>query len=135
VDIGRLTVKPETHMAFPFTIARAAAERRNGHAVAPPPTASVLGLGHYLPAEVLSTRRSQSESVWTPSGSCSAPGSARATPGERLAELTTHAGREALSDAGIGAGDVDLVLVATLNQDEVTPNAAPLVTHALGVPT
>jgi 3-oxoacyl-[acyl-carrier-protein] synthase-3 len=52
--------------------------------------------------------------------------------GERLQDLATAAGRQALDDAGVAATDVDLVLVATLAADELTPNAAPLVAHDLG---
>jgi 3-oxoacyl-[acyl-carrier-protein] synthase III len=52
--------------------------------------------------------------------------------GERLQDLATAAGREALAEAGVEAEDVDLVLVATLAPDELTPNCAPLVAHDLG---
>ena len=52
--------------------------------------------------------------------------------GERLQDLATAAGREALAEAGVDAEDVDLVLVATLAADELTPNCAPLVAHDLG---
>jgi 3-oxoacyl-[acyl-carrier-protein] synthase-3 len=52
--------------------------------------------------------------------------------GERLQGLATAAGRDALEQAGVDAADVDLVLVATLAADELTPNAAPLVAHDLG---
>ena len=52
--------------------------------------------------------------------------------GERLQDLATAAGRDALDEAGIRPEDVDLVLVATLAADELTPNAAPLVAHDLG---
>lgn len=55
-----------------------------------------------------------------------------AAPEERLAVHAAAAGREALNRAGIDAIDVDLVLVATTTSDEVLPNAAPLVAHALG---
>ena len=51
---------------------------------------------------------------------------------ERLSDYATAAGRIALERAGIAPLDVDLVLVATMSQDELTPNAAPLVAHALG---
>jgi 3-oxoacyl-[acyl-carrier-protein] synthase III len=54
------------------------------------------------------------------------------TDGERLQDLATAAGRQALDEAGVPAHDVDLVLVATLAADELTPNAAPLVAHDLG---
>jgi 3-oxoacyl-[acyl-carrier-protein] synthase-3 len=52
--------------------------------------------------------------------------------GERLQDLATAAGRQALAEAGVRPEDVDLVLVATLAADELTPNAAPLVAHDLG---
>lgn len=55
-----------------------------------------------------------------------------ARPEERLSDFAATAGRAALERAGIDAADLDLVLVATMTQDEVTPNAAPLVAHALG---
>jgi 3-oxoacyl-[acyl-carrier-protein] synthase III len=55
-----------------------------------------------------------------------------AAPGERLSEFAARAGSAALSRAGVDPADVDLVLVATMTQDEVTPNTAPLVAHALG---
>jgi 3-oxoacyl-[acyl-carrier-protein] synthase-3 len=52
--------------------------------------------------------------------------------GERLQDLATAAGRGALDEAGVDAADLDLVLVATLAADELTPNCAPLVAHDLG---
>jgi 3-oxoacyl-[acyl-carrier-protein] synthase-3 len=56
----------------------------------------------------------------------------RAAPGERLSDLAADAARAALTSAGIDATDVDTVLVATLAPDEITPNAAPQVAHAIG---
>jgi 3-oxoacyl-[acyl-carrier-protein] synthase III len=56
----------------------------------------------------------------------------RAAPEERLSDYAARAGAAALADAGVSADEVDLVLVATMTQDELTPNAAPLVAHALG---
>jgi 3-oxoacyl-[acyl-carrier-protein] synthase III len=55
-----------------------------------------------------------------------------AAPGERLSDFAALAGRRALSRAGIEPSEVDLVLVATLTQDELMPNAAPVVAHAIG---
>ena len=52
--------------------------------------------------------------------------------GERLSDLATAAGRQALEEAGVDAADLDLVLVATVAADELSPNAAPLVAHELG---
>ncbi len=56
----------------------------------------------------------------------------QAGPDERLADYATRAGATALERAGVAAADLDLVMVATLTQDEVTPNTAPLVAYALG---
>ena len=54
------------------------------------------------------------------------------SPGERLQDLATTAGRAALDEAGVAAEDVDLVLVATVAADQILPNAAPLVARELG---
>jgi len=51
---------------------------------------------------------------------------------ERLSEFAARAGSAALDRAGMDPADVDLVLVATLTQDELMPNAAPIVAHAVG---
>ena len=53
-------------------------------------------------------------------------------PGERLSDLAVTAGREAIEEAGVAPDQVDMVLVATLAADELTPNAAPIVAHELG---
>jgi 3-oxoacyl-[acyl-carrier-protein] synthase-3 len=55
-----------------------------------------------------------------------------AAPDERLSEFAARAGVAALSRAGVDPAEVDLVLVATLTQDELMPNAAPVVAHAVG---
>jgi 3-oxoacyl-[acyl-carrier-protein] synthase III len=52
--------------------------------------------------------------------------------GQRLSELAAAAGRQALEEAEVDAADLDLVLVATVAADELSPNAAPLVAHELG---
>jgi 3-oxoacyl-[acyl-carrier-protein] synthase III len=55
-----------------------------------------------------------------------------AAPGARLTDLAAAAARNALAAAGTEAGAVDVVLVATLSADELTPNAAPQVAEAIG---
>jgi 3-oxoacyl-[acyl-carrier-protein] synthase III len=55
-----------------------------------------------------------------------------AEPEERLATHATQAAQQALDRAGVAAADVEMVIVATTTADEVLPNAAPLVAHALG---
>lgn len=55
-----------------------------------------------------------------------------ARPDERLSDFAAKASREALAQAGVAAAELDLVLVATMTPDEITPNAAPLVADAIG---
>jgi 3-oxoacyl-[acyl-carrier-protein] synthase-3 len=55
-----------------------------------------------------------------------------AAPEERLSDLAASAGRAALERAGVDAGELDLVLIATTTADELLPNAAPLVANAIG---
>jgi 3-oxoacyl-[acyl-carrier-protein] synthase-3 len=55
----------------------------------------------------------------------------RGGPDARVSTLATDAAEIALADAGLDGADIDLVLVATIAADEITPNAAPLVAHAI----
>jgi 3-oxoacyl-[acyl-carrier-protein] synthase-3 len=104
--------------------------------LAPARTARVVGLGHKLPDRVVSNgpiaERIGVDAEWI----------VRRTgirerryvaPDERTADLAVAAARRALTDAGLKASDIDLVLVATMTPDELTPNTAPLVADALGL--
>jgi 3-oxoacyl-[acyl-carrier-protein] synthase-3 len=51
---------------------------------------------------------------------------------ERLTDLAVAAARIALERADVRAAELDLVLVGTLTADELMPNTASLVAHALG---
>ncbi|MGH2842755.1 MAG: 3-oxoacyl-ACP synthase III family protein [Solirubrobacteraceae bacterium] len=55
-----------------------------------------------------------------------------ARPGERVNTHATLAAERALSAAEIDPLDVDLVIAATTSPDELLPNMAPMVAHALG---
>jgi 3-oxoacyl-[acyl-carrier-protein] synthase-3 len=55
-----------------------------------------------------------------------------AADGERLATYAAEAGSAALADAGVDAGELDLVLVATMSHEQLTPHAAALVTELIG---
>ena len=115
------------------TIAREAT--RNGSNFAPQRTASIIGLGHWSPAEVVPnsalTGRLGVDDAWIVKRT-GVHTRRRAAPTERLSDMATWAARRALTDAGVEAYDIDLVLVATMSQDEITPNTAPLVAHELG---
>jgi 3-oxoacyl-[acyl-carrier-protein] synthase-3 len=54
-----------------------------------------------------------------------------ADPDLRLSDLATAAGRRALERAAAHPSEVDLVLVATVTADELSPNAGPLVARDL----
>ena len=115
------------------TIAREAT--RNGSSFAPQRTASIIGLGHWSPAEVVPNSalagRLGVDDAWIVKRT-GVQTRRRAAPSERLSDMATWAARRALSDAGLEPNDIDLVLVATMSQDEITPNTAPLVAHELG---
>ena len=121
-------------MSVPITRNRPA-QLAGAGAAAPPRVAKVLGLGHYLPDEVVTNdtiaARIGVDDEWIVKRT-GIRSRRRAAPGQGLTELAVRAAREALYDAGVEPIDVDLVLVATLSQDELTPNAAPQVAHALG---
>src|SRR3954464_14581514 len=115
------------------TIAREATRTRDGLAPARP--ARILGLGHHVPPEVVPNgpiaERVGVDDAWIVKRT-GIRSRRPAADDERLSDLATYAARKALADAGVDAYDVDLVLVATMSQDEVTPNTAPLVAHAIG---
>src|SRR5579863_5403758 len=56
----------------------------------------------------------------------------QAGPDERLTDYAIRAGAAALARAQVDAAALDMVIVATMTPDELTPNTAPLVAHALG---
>jgi 3-oxoacyl-[acyl-carrier-protein] synthase-3 len=95
----------------------------------------VLGIGTALPAHVVSSA-AIAERLGVAEDWIVARTGIRsrriAGPDERLSDLAAAAGAAALGQAEVQASDLDLVLVATVSADEVTPNAAPLVAEALG---
>jgi 3-oxoacyl-[acyl-carrier-protein] synthase III len=102
----------------------------------PTRTAGIVGLGVALPERSVSNEeigaRIGVDSDWIVRRT--GIGARRhAAPGERVSDLASAAGRMALADARVDAADVDMVLVATLAADEITPSTAPLVAHELGM--
>ena len=51
---------------------------------------------------------------------------------ETLTKLATEAGRQALLDAGVAPGELDLILCSTIQGDYITPSLANLVQRDLG---
>ncbi len=119
---------PELHQ-----IAREAA--RNGRRPAPPRTATILGLGHYLPTEIVPNGHIADtigvDDHWIVKRT-GIHARRRAAANEGTTDLAVFAARRALQDAGVDAADLDYVIVATMSADEITPNCAPRVAHAIG---
>lgn len=97
--------------------------------------AAILGTGHYLPPEVVTNatvaERLGVQEKWIVKRT-GVQSRRQAAADERMTDLAIHAARLALTDAGVDAGSVDLILVATMSQDDLCPNAAPVVAEALG---
>lgn len=56
----------------------------------------------------------------------------RVRPGEATSDLATRAAQRALTDAGLTAGDLGLIVLATFTSDHRTPNSAGLMQAKLG---
>jgi 3-oxoacyl-[acyl-carrier-protein] synthase-3 len=52
--------------------------------------------------------------------------------GDVLSDFCARAARPALTDAGIAAADLDMIILATCTPDHPIPGAAPVVQHKLG---
>jgi 3-oxoacyl-[acyl-carrier-protein] synthase-3 len=100
-----------------------------------PRTAGVSGLGSALPQRVVSNADIAAnigvEAVWIERRT-GIRSRRHAAAGARLTDLAADAARSALAAAQLEADAVDMILVATLSADELTPNAAPQVAHAIG---
>ncbi|MCW2989464.1 MAG: 3-oxoacyl-(acyl-carrier-protein) synthase [Solirubrobacterales bacterium] len=98
-------------------------------------TAGIAGLGTALPPRVVGSdaiaARLGVEAGWIERRT-GIRSRRHAGPGTTVASLASAAGAEALDAAGVLAEQLDLILVATLSPDDLTPNTAPRVAHALG---
>jgi 3-oxoacyl-[acyl-carrier-protein] synthase-3 len=99
-------------------------------------TARIVGLGHKLPERIVGNAEI-AEGIGVDSEWIVRRTGIRqrryAAAGERTVDLALASARRALSDADTRASDIDLILVATMTPDELTPNTAPLLAHALGL--
>ena len=116
--------------SLPDTLPRPGAAR-----TVPLRTAGIAGIGTALPPRVVANAEIAPamgvDAAWIERRT-GIRSRRHAAPGARLADLAAEAGRAALAAAGVDAQDIDTVLVATITADELTPNAAPQVAHALG---
>ncbi|MEV6332816.1 beta-ketoacyl-ACP synthase III [Streptomyces sp. NPDC051909] len=96
----------------------------------------IAALGHYQPAKVL-TNADLAALVDTSDDWITSRVGIRtrhvAGPEEPVDELAAHAAGKALAAAGLGPGDIDLVLVATSTAIDRSPNTAARVAARLGM--
>ncbi|MEU4239876.1 ketoacyl-ACP synthase III [Actinoplanes sp. NPDC026619] len=96
----------------------------------------ILGTGSYLPAEVvtnaeLTTRIPDADPEWI-SRHTMIESRRFAAPDEAASDLAAHAARAAIAHAGLTAGDIDFLIVATSTPDSPQPPTANLVQTAIG---
>jgi 3-oxoacyl-[acyl-carrier-protein] synthase-3 len=98
--------------------------------------ARIVGTGSYLPAQVVTNhdlaRRIDTSDEWI----VTRTGIRQrhiAEPEQASSDLALEASRAALAAAGIGAGEIDLIVVATSTPDYVFPSTACLLQAKLGV--
>lgn len=98
--------------------------------------ARIAGTGSYLPARVVTNADLQTTVATSDEWIVSRTGiEARhvAADGEMTSDLAAAACRAAMSAAGVGPGDIDLIVVATTTPDMVFPSTACLLQEKLGV--
>ena len=98
--------------------------------------ARIMGVGGYRPervvpnSEVIEKINSSDEWIRERSGIISRR---FAAPDESVVDMAEHAHREALELAGLEAGQIDAVIVATVTHPYQTPAAAPILADRLGI--
>lgn len=95
----------------------------------------IVGTGGYLPEKVLTNRDLEAKLDTTDEWIQTRTGIRQrhiAADGENTSDLALQASRKALVAAGITAGDLDLIVVATTTPDMVFPSTACLLQAKLG---
>ncbi|NEX45059.1 beta-ketoacyl-ACP synthase III [Pseudotabrizicola algicola] len=96
--------------------------------------AVVAGVGHYLPARVVENADLEALVETSDEWIRSRSGIERrhfAAEGEMTSHLAAHAARAALADAGLGADDIDAIILATSTPDLTFPSVATMVQSEL----
>jgi len=99
--------------------------------------ARALSVAGYLPARVITNDELAARLETSDSWIRQRTGIRRrhvAAPDELPSDMALAAAREALSRAGVGAGELDLILLATTTPDDIFPATATRLQHALGAP-
>jgi 3-oxoacyl-[acyl-carrier-protein] synthase-3 len=96
----------------------------------------IVGTGSYLPPRVMENREFEKRLDTSDAWIRERTGIERrhiAAESEASSDLALHAARRALEAAGIGAEDLDLIVVATSTPDYIFPSTACLLQAKLGV--
>lgn len=104
------------------------------------PFAKIIGSGGYLPPNLVSNDELSAtlaaKGIETSDAWIAERTGIRqrylAEPGTKTSELATKAATQALADAGIGADQLDLLIVATSTPDVIFPSTACIVQAAIG---
>ena len=96
----------------------------------------IIATGSYLPASILSNAdlaaRVDTSDAWITERTGIRQRHI-AAPGEFTSDLGTVAAQRALTNAGLTAADVDLIIVATATPDQTFPACATVIQHKLGM--
>jgi 3-oxoacyl-[acyl-carrier-protein] synthase-3 len=98
----------------------------------------VIGCGSYLPERVLTNAELATMVDTTDEWIVERSGIRQrhiAAPGEKTSDMAIKAAERAISQAGIAATDIDLIVLATATPDETFPATACRVQQALGITT
>ena len=98
--------------------------------------AVVRGVGHYLPDRVVPNSEFESTLETSDEWIRARTGIERrhfAADGQTTSDMAADAARATLADAGLGADDIDAIIVATSTPDLTFPSAATMVQSALGM--
>ncbi|MDO5070753.1 MAG: beta-ketoacyl-ACP synthase III [Neisseria zoodegmatis] len=98
--------------------------------------AKILGTGSYLPANRVSNddlaKKVDTSDEWITTRT-GIKFRHIADEQEKTSDLAVAAARHALEDAGVAAGEVDLIIVATSTPDMIFPSTATIVQQKLGI--
>ena len=98
--------------------------------------AKILGTGSYLPANRVSNddlaKKVDTSDEWITTRT-GIKFRHIADEGEKTSDLAVVAAQRALADAGVGADEIDLIIVATATPDMQFPATATIVQHKLGI--
>lgn len=97
--------------------------------------AGIIGTGHSYPEGILTNAdlekivETSDDWITTRTG---IKQRRKAAPGEYTSQFAVRASQEAIERAGIDAGDIDLILCATVTPDQILPSTACLIQAQLG---